>query len=268
MSNHYHLVVETPVARLSPGMRQLNGVYTQAFNRRHGRVGHLFQGRFKAILVEKQSHLLEVLRYVVLNPVRAGLVRWPAEWRWSSFRATAGETPAPAWLETAWSLAQFGGPGQPGRARYCQFVGEGQRVPKPWTELRGQIYLGSKAFVEDARVHAARRTRAPEIPRPQREPESRPMSAVLPAVLRALGLGEDDLAGHRHRHTRQRAVLAYTLRRFAGATGPVIASVLGVTAWRACALASAGEKEWGRDPCLATSMVAALRDAENDKQQT
>jgi putative transposase len=72
MDNHYHLVVETPDANLSQGMRQLNGVYTQAYNRRHRRVGHLFQGRFKGILVQKESHFLEVCRYVVLNPVAAG----------------------------------------------------------------------------------------------------------------------------------------------------------------------------------------------------
>jgi len=74
MGNHYHLMAETPEATLSRGMRQLNGVYTLGFNRRHGRVGHLFQGRFKAILVERESHLLELIPYVALNPVRAGLV--------------------------------------------------------------------------------------------------------------------------------------------------------------------------------------------------
>ena len=77
-------------------MRQLNGVYTQAFNRRHHRTGHLLQGRYKAILVEKESHLLELARYIVLNPVRAKLVRHPRAWRWSSYRATAGEEEPPA----------------------------------------------------------------------------------------------------------------------------------------------------------------------------
>ena len=145
-------------------------MYTQASNRRHQRVGHLFQGRFKSILVEKDSHLLELLRYVVLNPVRAALVHSPCEWAWSSYRATAGETSAPAWLETAWSLAQFGGSPRAAAQRYREFVGEGRDVPShPWSALRGQIYLGSEAFVEDALGQASRRTRDPEIPRPQRE---------------------------------------------------------------------------------------------------
>ncbi len=71
MKNHYHLIIETPEGNLSKGMRQLNGVYTQLFNKRHKRVGHIFQGRYKAILIQKDSHLIETCRYVVLNPVRA-----------------------------------------------------------------------------------------------------------------------------------------------------------------------------------------------------
>jgi REP element-mobilizing transposase RayT len=94
MDNHYHLVVETPDGNLSKGMRQLNGVYTQAYNKRHGRVGHLFQGRFKGILVQKDSHFLEVCRYVVLNPVRARTISHPRLYKWSSYRATAGTAQA------------------------------------------------------------------------------------------------------------------------------------------------------------------------------
>jgi REP element-mobilizing transposase RayT len=90
MTNHYHLLIETPEANLSRGMHLLNGVYTQWFNRRHRRVGHLLQGRFKAILVEKERHLLELARYIVLNPVRAKMVRSVRDWPWSSYRAMSG----------------------------------------------------------------------------------------------------------------------------------------------------------------------------------
>jgi len=105
MGNHYHLLVETLEPTLSRGMRQLNGVYTQRFNRRHGRAGHLFGGRFKAILVEREAYLLELCRYVVLNPVRAGLVRAAKDWPWSSYRATAGLAEAPPFLTVDWILA-------------------------------------------------------------------------------------------------------------------------------------------------------------------
>src|SRR5262245_54439655 len=146
MTNHYHLVVDTPESNLSAGMRQLNGVYTQAFNRRHQRVGHLFQGRFSGILVERLSHLLELARYVVLNPVRAGIVRAPEDYRWSSLRATLGLAPLPPWLAADRLLESFSSP-----ARYLEFVREGAGLPSPWSALRGTV-LGSDAF---ARVHVA-----------------------------------------------------------------------------------------------------------------
>ncbi len=108
MGNHYHLLVQTPEANLSIAMRQLNGVYTQRFNRRHERCGHVLQGRFGAQIVAGDAYLREVCRYIVLNPVRAGLVAHPGEWRWSSFRATAGETAAPGFLSVNWMRSLTG----------------------------------------------------------------------------------------------------------------------------------------------------------------
>jgi REP-associated tyrosine transposase len=147
MDNHFHLLIETPKPNLSLGMRQLNGVYTQRFNRRHHRVGHLLQGRFKAILVEKETHLLELCRYVVLNPVRAKRVGKADGWRWSSYRATAGESEAPTFLTINWVLGQFGNRLHSAQKRYRQFVEEGREGARPWDNLSGQIYLGGAAFV-------------------------------------------------------------------------------------------------------------------------
>lgn len=149
MNNHYHLLVETPRPTLSVGMRQLNGVYTQTFNRQHHRVGHLFQGRFKAILVEKDAHLLELCRYVVLNPVRAGLVQRAHQWPWSSYRAMVGRTDVPDYLTVDWVLGQFGQRVREARRAYEQFVREGIGHPSPWERLRGQIYLGSEDWVAE-----------------------------------------------------------------------------------------------------------------------
>lgn len=163
MDNHYHLLLETPQPNLSRGMRQLNGRYTQAFNRRHRRVGHLFQGRFAAILVEKESHLLELCRYVVLNPVRAKIVTHPRLWAWSSYRGTAGETPGPAWLATNWILTQFGTRRREAQRRYREFVAEGRGGPRPWESLQGQIYLASDEFIAQHQPDRVLR----EIPRRQ-----------------------------------------------------------------------------------------------------
>lgn len=148
LSNHYHLVIETRDSTLSQGMRQLNGVFTQRSNRRHHRVGHVFQGRFKAILVQKESYLLELARYVVLNPVRAGMVRSARDWPWSSYRATAGFSVVPDWLTVDWLLAAFGTRRKAALEAYRRFVSEGRNAGSPWDELKRQLYLGDEAFVD------------------------------------------------------------------------------------------------------------------------
>ncbi len=108
MDNHYHLLLETPEANLARGMGRLNGVYTQWFNRPHRRVGHVLLGRYQAVVVQKDNHLLELCRYVLLNPLRAGRVVRVEQWGWSSYRPTAGTAPELRWLTTDWVLGQFG----------------------------------------------------------------------------------------------------------------------------------------------------------------
>jgi len=168
MSNHYHLLIETPEANLAQGVRQLNGVYTQRFNRAHGRVGHVFQGRYKAILVERDSYLLELARYVVLNPLRAGMVKRLETWPWSSYFATCGQAPVSEWLQPDWILAQFGRQRASAIRKYVEFVHEGARLPSVWTQLQGQIYLGSEAFVKKMQAQIEKRPSLVEIPRAQR----------------------------------------------------------------------------------------------------
>lgn len=148
MSNHYHLVIETRDSTLSQGMRQLNGVFTQRSNRRHRRVGHVFQGRYKAIIVQKESYLLELSRYVVLNPVRAGMVRSARDWPWSSYRATAGWSEVPDWLSVDWLLSAFGARRKAAMVAYRRFVSEGRNAGSPWDELKRQLYLGDEAFAD------------------------------------------------------------------------------------------------------------------------
>jgi len=138
-------------------------------------VGHVFQGRYKAILVEKDRYLLELCRYVVLNPVRAGMVRSAREYRWSSYRATAGLTPAPPFLRIDWLLGQFGQARRQAQARYRTFVREGLGR-HPWQNLRGQIYLGSEDFI--ARL-TTKMERQQEVPRVQRHPVRPRLEEIL-----------------------------------------------------------------------------------------
>ncbi len=201
MTNHYHLVVETPAPNLAHGMRQLNGRHTQAFNHRHERDGHLFQGRYKAILVDREPYLKEVCRYVVLNPVRAGLAPDARAWRWSSYRATlaagqSGQARARAraaqdWLAVHDLLALFAEAPEAAARIYAGFVAEGAGgtggaagggtggAAGLWDRLEGQIYLGAAGFAEAMRARIGDRAAASEVPRVQREAPPRPLPAFV-----------------------------------------------------------------------------------------
>jgi hypothetical protein len=179
MGNHYHLLIETPEANLSKGMRQLNGVYTQCFNKVHGRVGHVFQGRYKAILVEKETYLLELARYIVLNPVRAGMVSSPSEWPWSSYLATAGEAPPLDYLTTDWLLSVFGSPRSQAQKTYVEFVNIGCTKSSPWDDLKAQVFLGSDQFFERMLEHLDDPDRLSEVPAAQRRPKPLPLEVYF-----------------------------------------------------------------------------------------
>lgn len=168
MSNHYHLLIETPEGNLSRGMRQLNGIYTQQFNRRHARVGHVLQGRYKAILVDKDNYLLELCRYIVLNPVKAGMVRGPKEWQWSSYKDTAGYGKGISCLTKDWILLQFGRKRGEAEMGYREFVRAGLKKESPWKEVRGQLYLGDESFIDKIKKLIRGKETLKEIPRMQR----------------------------------------------------------------------------------------------------
>jgi hypothetical protein len=168
MENHYHLLIDTPNGNLSMGMRQLNGIYTQKFNRRHGRVGHLLQGRFKAVVVQKDSHLLEACRYVVLNPVRAKMVSRPEEWVWSSYGATAGWMKPHPCLMTEWILSQFSSERKIAEANYRKFVRDGIGAESIWKGVRAQSVLGEGDFIDSLIDYVKGQKEIPEIPKSQR----------------------------------------------------------------------------------------------------
>jgi hypothetical protein len=157
-------------------MRQVNGEYTRAFNRRHGLTGHIFQGRFHSVLVDSDAYLIEVCRYVELNPVRAGMVRRVEQWPWCSYRANTGMTTRPAWLDTAEVLGQLLGRDvvtqadwHEARILYASTVASGLGVDLCGTHLRSGIYLGDDGFVARVKAHATpRRLQSPEISRTQR----------------------------------------------------------------------------------------------------
>lgn len=190
MDNHYHLLVQTERGNLAQGMRQINGVYTQHFNREHGRTGHLFEGRYGAVLVERDSQSLEVVRYILNNPVQAGLTRRLEEWRWSSLNATIGLEPARRWMAVDWVLGRFGDNRQHARERLLDFVKDGRGgEATAYGNIKGDVFCGSDDFVRRHRM----KTRDVEIPRAQRNPLRR----GLDSLLRRGGTPEEVLAAYR-----------------------------------------------------------------------
>ncbi len=229
MRNHEHLFVETPEANLSAGMQYLNGSYTSYFNRRHRRVGHLFQGRFKGHLIEEQGYFLEVSRYLHLNPVRARLVAWPEDWRWSScagyFRARAGHP----WVTYGRVLGEFGQDTLAARRAYARFVRSGVAEPprSPFAAAVRGLVLGSQRFVE--RVQGLVEQRSPDAALPQLASFRCRPSLEQIATTVAAHFGRD--AGAWTPGTRSddagRAVAAYLARRRFGYPVKQVAEALG-----------------------------------------
>lgn len=198
MGNHYHLVLHTRQANLSRFMRHFNGVYTQGFNRRHALTGHLFQGRFKAILVDRDAYLLTLCRYVERNPVAARLVAEPGEWAWSSCRAHLGQAPTPAWLDSAGLHGYLLGRPVLGQAQQRRaealYAGLIQQPVEEdfWSAaLRQQIFLGGEDFVSEtlSRLGPAARASA-EVPRAQRRRPTSLSQALAQGLPREQALRE------------------------------------------------------------------------------
>ena len=189
MTNHFHLVIQTPEPNLSRGMHWLKGTYAAWFNRRHERWGHLFGGRFKAFLIEKETYFSEVLRYVVLNPVRAKIVERPEDYHWSSYRATAGPESAPEWLDLDAALSSFAPERDLAQLYYREFVAaklaSDERL---WDKLVNAIYLGTEAWAKQMRVVVESKPRSTDHPKKQRAVGRPQMHAVVSAVARTAGV--------------------------------------------------------------------------------
>ncbi len=168
MGNHYHLMIETSEANLSAGMRDLNGEFTQWFNQEHNCVGHILQGRFKAFLIEKESYFLAVARYIVLNPVRAGLVSDPGEWPWSSYLATAGLRSPQTFLSVAEILSNFGSNRAKAYKQYKSFVIDGIGGDSPLVDAQKGTIVGSLQFAQAIWEFTPNQEKIKEIPRVER----------------------------------------------------------------------------------------------------
>jgi putative transposase len=192
MSNHFHLVIQTPQANLSRGMQWLNGTYAGRFNRVHKRSGHLFQGRFHAFLIEKEAYFAEVLRYTVLNPVRANMVARPEEYRWSSYRATAGLEVPPQWLDVHSALQMFDPDTVTAHAEYRSFVhAKVESDERLWDDVTNAIYLGTTSWAKEMRKLVESKPRSTDHPKKHRAIGRPTMQEVIASVAQVAELPRD-----------------------------------------------------------------------------
>jgi REP element-mobilizing transposase RayT len=230
MSNHEHLFVETPEPNLSAGMQYLNGSYTGYFNRRHERCGHLFQGRFKAHLIDERGYFQVVSRYIHLNPVRAGLVRRPHEYAWSSYAGYIRAADALDWVTYERVLLDFG-PGNMAacRRRYRQYVETGADEPAaaPWTEAVAGLILGSEDFVKRIRDVLSGRAADRAVPTLDRLRARPSLESIVALLLQRPGSRSEQWTAGRRSDNGDRAVAAYLCRRRYGYRCTEIAAALG-----------------------------------------
>jgi putative transposase len=216
MGNHYHLLVETPLGKLSRGIKGVNGRYAQWFNWRHGRRGHFWESRFRSVLVQKGSHLLELHRYIVLNPVRARLVERAKDWRWSSYRATAGLGAVPDWLAVDWTLAQFARGRSAARRAFRRFVAEGSSG-KEIEELEKSGLIGDREFRRRIQEMLEGREIPDQIPLRYRRPVEIEMDQIRREVAKEWRVPEEALAKRRAGDEKKAAIyLAKKLIRLGG----------------------------------------------------
>ena len=242
MGSHYHLLLETPLGDLSRGMKTLNGRYAQWFNGRHRRRGYLLAGRFRSVLVQKQSHLLELHRSIVLIPVRAGLAERAGAWKWSSYRATAGLGKAPEWLETDWTLSQFARSRAAARQAFQRFVAEAKGGGREIEVLERGGLLGDEAFASGIRARLRGKENAEEIPLRYRRPAaSVGIEDIRRAVARAWGVPERAVARRRGGEDKKAAI--YLARKLTRLGGREIGAAFGVKPARVSNVVTELERE-------------------------
>ncbi len=250
MSNHFHLYLRTPQPNLSAGMHDLNSGYASYFNRRYGRCGALLQGRFKAVLVEDESHALELSRYVHLNPVRARLVERPDEYGWSSYRDYLGSRQAPAWLDWETVLGELAKDRSRARRAYRRFVeaGGSQSPASPLEAVVGGMFLGSGAWVDRWRRRLALKPLREGVPA-HRQLAWRPTLAdVVAAVSEAFDVEPAEVLVSRRHGNEARSAAIYLARRVAvEAVGTIGEYFGGVTSAAVSKVVARAEDRRARD---------------------
>ncbi|MGY9020074.1 MAG: transposase [Alphaproteobacteria bacterium] len=211
LEDHYHLVIETPEANLGRGMGRLNMAYSQWFGREHDQRGHLFHGRYKSIVLQKERHLLEVCRHVVLNPVRVQAVNCADHWKWSSYRPIAFEESEPTWLHRNWLLNHLASDSGDPAGSWRAYIEKGVHAASPWDDLRAGHYLGDEAFLTDI-TDRIRQLPLDQVPAKTTNPARPTAEKVLQTIAAASGASQDILLDRKAAPEAFQAAV-YLLRR-------------------------------------------------------
>jgi putative transposase len=245
MDNHYHLILETPRGNLLKVMHGLNGGYTGYFNRKYRRAGHLFQGRYKGIVIDKDPYLIPLSRYVHLNPVRAKAVERPEQYRWSSYRGYIGKGKEFEWVEYSWILSQFGRGRTRARRRYREYTEEAlkERVKSPLKSLHGQVILGGEEFIRGIKGMFTGKGLSHEIVERKRLVEYPLLDEVVRRVAEAFKIDERAIRGKGSRANTARRVAIYLAQRYTGLGNKAIGDLFGGIHYSAVSKASGRLRE-------------------------
>lgn len=229
MDNHYHLILETPQGNLLKVMHGINSGYTGYFNRKYNRIGHLFQGRYKAILVDKENYLTALSRYVHLNPVRAGLADSPEQYRWSSYSGYIGKGKGDKWIEYAWVLNQFSNDSKKAARGYRGFVEEGltKDIPRPLGDIQGQIVLGSDKFIGKIKKMLTGKGISSDITERKRFISRPAPDFIIKEVAAAFNADDDKIREKGQRKNMARNAAIYFVQRYSGLTNVEIGEIFG-----------------------------------------
>ena len=229
MGNHYHLILETPQGNLLKVMHGINGSYTGYFNRRYKRSGHLFQGRYRGILIERDAYLVPLSRYIHLNPVRAGIVEKPEEYTWSSYPGYLNEKKGHEWVECSWVLSQFGNEKDKARRGYRKYMEEvlKTRVENPMNKLYGKTVLGEKSFIEKVKKMVKGKPISRDIVERKRLRENPLPATIMKTVQRFCEVTREEITLKGKKANTARKITLYLVQRYSGLKNEEIGRLFG-----------------------------------------
>ncbi len=228
MDNHYHLLIETPYANIKQVMQNINTSYTVYVNKKHKRSGHLLQGRYKAFIIDKESYLLELGRYIHLNPVRAGIVKRPEDYRWSSYSEYINRNNQEAITDTADTLYSFSKKQAIAAKKYQEFVNAGNKEKTPLKDAVGSI-LGDKIFMENVLKHLKGNLDKKEIPELKKIENKHEVEKIIKAISRYYGIREDGLLKRKKAINRERKIAIYLCKALSGEKNIEVGRIFGIT---------------------------------------